>query len=276
MVRITTIAILLTACFVLPCLAQEPPAPPTVTAFATDQPVKIDGNLAEPCWHKAQPMTDFYVLGKVGERVRDTVAKVAHDSTWLYVGIACAHPALHAVKAQFLQHDGSVHTDESIEIFVDPAGNGNPYFHFKLNYVNVKAEQRATAAGLRDTRWDGPWLSATKIEAKGWNAEMAIPLYLLASYGDLSQARLNITRNEVVPQVDRQAATLGWTRQLSTWAPLLRTFHEPDLFGYLKGLKITDLQTPFLASFDNVQIGTYRLEGDRYLCLLYTSPSPRD
>ncbi len=264
MTRTTVIAAVLTVFVFASWVEAQAPVPPEVTLLACQQPVGIDGELDEPCWQRAEPLTNFHVLGEEGETTQNTTAKLAYDQTWLYVGIACAHPALHAVEPAHLQHDGSVHSDESIEIFIDPGSNGNPYFHFKLNCANVKAEQRMTPSGVRDAKWDSPWLSATKLHEEGWDAELAIPLYVLASYGDLAKARVNITRNTVIPDIDRQGVTVSWKRQLSTWAPMIRSFHEPDLFGTLEGLDVDRLEVPFLASFGNVQIGSYRLEGERY------------
>ncbi|MEA3399993.1 MAG: sugar-binding protein [Armatimonadota bacterium] len=246
------------------CLAEEAPVPPEVTAVAARQPVRIDGRLDEPCWRRAQPMTDFHVLGEEGETAGNTTARVAYDDTWLYVGVNCAQPAIESVEPTHLSHDDAVHSDESIEIFIDPGANGTPYFHFKLNCANVKAEQRAFATSARETTWDTPWLSATRLHPEGWDAEVAIPLYELASHGELSRATINVTRNAVIPDIDRQGATLGWKRQLSTWAPLLRSFHEPDLFGALKGLDVERLAVPFLASFNDATIGPYRMVGDEY------------
>jgi len=138
MSRTIVIAAVLTVLVFGSCVQAQAPVPPEATALACQESVRIEGELDEPCWQRAQPITDFHVLGEEGETTRNTTAKLAYDQTWLYVGIACGHPALHAVKPQHLQHDGSVHSDESIEIFIDPGSNGNPYFHFKLNCANVQ------------------------------------------------------------------------------------------------------------------------------------------
>ena len=246
----------------LPCFAQPPV--PEVTVTPCQAPVKVDGALNEECWQRAQALGDFHVLGAGNETADNTFAKVAYDQAFLYVGVRCLHAALAEVKPQHLQHDSAVHSDESIEVFVEPSGQGNPYFHYKLSCANVKAEQRATAAGARDMHWDAPWLSAVRQDAKGWTAEVALPLYVLLSYGDPAAMRLNLTRNAELPQRDKQAVIVSWRKQLTTWAPLQKTFHEPDLFGRVKGLNITKLQTPFLVSASDERLSPYRLAEGEY------------
>jgi len=245
-------------------LGAKEPTPPKARAVPSGQAVTIDARLDEPCWRRTRPFTDFYVLGRPDERSQNTVVKVAYDDAWLYFGVECGHPNMDRVEVRHFQHDGPVHTDESIEIFIDPGTHGECYFHFKLNCANVKAEQRVTAKGGRNAGWDMPWLSAARREAKGWTAEIAIPLYEIASYGRLDSLRINVTRNTLIPDVDRQGVAVGWKRQLSTWAPLIRTFHEPDLFGALEGVRVRRLRTPFLAAFDRAAIGGYRLVNGAY------------
>ncbi len=236
-------------------------APQTAIRACATPPV-LDGALNDPCWRRAAPASDFYVLPS-GARSQDTTAKFAYDNTWLYIAVECQHAATRAAVQTIFAHDDSVHTDESIEVFFDPGTNGKLYFHFKLSMWGVKAEQRCIGA-KREPQWDSPWLSAVKAEPQRWTAEIAIPLYVLASYGDLTKARVNVTRNYLVPEIDAQGVTVSHKRQLTSWARMQRSFHEPDNFGALTGLHVKGLQTPLLPSFSNQHIGGYYFKGGRY------------
>jgi len=251
---------LLLAAFVTGLCAAELPK---ATAVRSDSAVKLDGALDEPCWQSAKPVGAFHLLEGEGGAPVPTAVKIAYDRAWLYFGIVCEHPAPDRISPAVYEHDGQVHMDESVELFIDPGTKGKLYFHFKLNAANVKAEQRMVGK-KRDTGWDLPWLSAVTIEKNGWNAEIAIPLYVPASYGDLSKARVNVTRNAIIPDVDRQGVSVSERRQLSTWAPMIRSFHEPERFGALEGLKVEGLTVPFLASFEDARISEYYPSGSGY------------
>ncbi|MBM4047607.1 MAG: hypothetical protein FJ279_21080, partial [Planctomycetes bacterium] len=263
MKRTLTLGFVLCGLMPLPCLAADTAKLPEVTVAACQAPVKVDGLLDEPCWQSARPLTDFRVLG-LDEIARDTTVRLTYDSAWLYVAVACEHPSPPALKPGNFDHDGAVHTDESVEVFIDPGTDGRCYFHLKLNCANVKAEQRAGRDGWREPKWDSPWRSATRIHETGWNAEMAIPLYVLASHGDLKKTRMNVTRNKVVPEIDRQGVIVSEKRQLTTWAPVLKTFHEPDRFGALNGMDVANLEVPFLAGFENARISSYYVADGKY------------
>ena len=246
----------LVAAFTLTLVSPCALAAPKAELKACDTPPRLDGVLDDVCWQAAAPFSGFVELKQEREATFSTTVKAAFDRTWLYFGIACAHPDVAAVKPAILEHNGAVHNDESVEIFLDPGTDGKLYCHFKLSIANVRAEQRVTSV-RKDVDWDTPWRSATKRTDSGWNAEIAIPLYVLASIGDLGRLRGNVTRTAIAT---RNAPTDKW----SSWAPVARSFHEPSRFGALKGLAGAKIRIPFLASFDTARVGKYGQADGKY------------
>ena len=229
--------------FVLPLLllSASATALPEATIKACKTPPKIDGELNDACWQAAASFSDFQQPRGKGKPAYGTRVKAGFDSDWLYFGIACEHSAPDKMEANVKTHDAGVHQDESLEFFIDPGTGGAVYGHFMLNVINTQAEQLSTA-GARNRGWDPRWLSATKTHAKGWNAEVAIPLYILAAYGDLARTRINVARNG--------------GGQPSTWSPVSGGFHAPSTFGPLKGLAGLRPRIPYLG-FGNAKVGRY-------------------
>jgi len=226
-------------------------APPELAIYPCGVAPVLNGVLDDACW-QVSVINNFNIFLKE-EKSTKTKVFLSHDNQWLYLGFECLRPDANAMKPKALEHDRAVHTDDSIEIFFDPGTKGALYYHFLLNFANIRGEKRVTKKDGQDIKWDIPWRSATMVTNKGWNAEIAIPLYIFASYGDLKNARINLCRTVTGTGVDNE---------LSSWAPVKREFHEPDSFGVLKGLGDIKIKVPFLPAIENAAIGQYRfLEG---------------
>ena len=263
MVRRGMIGLGVVWCLFAFCVAARAAALPKATINACKTPPKIDGVLDEACWKAAQPLTDFTLFADERKALHGTTAKLAFDRKWLYVGIACDHPAPARTRPKVFDHDGSIGTDESVELFIDPGTDGKLYFHFMLNIANARAEQRVVGE-KRNRGWNTPWRSATRIHKTGWSAEIAIPLYVLSSFGDLARARINVTRNAVIPEIDAQAVVVGMDKEMSSWRPVKKSFHEPWNFSALEGLRSANVEMPFLASLANARISAYYVEDGKY------------
>ena len=233
---------------------------PDAEALKIDCPLTLDGKLDEPFWQTAKPLGEFHVWDKTDRdrRVNDTEVRLAYDDTWLFVGVKCANPLQKLVREpKVKEHDGAVNEDESVELFFDPNGAGKVYYHFFLSCFNVKAEQRYVNGQRERTTWNLPWRSATAIDAKGWSAELAIPLYMFLEYGDLGRIQLNVARNRREPYMDASHVITHEARESSIWQPMEWTFHESESFGVLAPLMPGKLQMPFLVGLERVEVKPY-------------------
>lgn len=234
---------------------------PDVTAQRCEAPLRLDGNLGEACWQKAQPQSEFTLYKKKGQKLDDTDFRLAYDDTWFYIGLRCGNPLQKLVfTPKITEHDGPVHTDESVEIFLDPGTGGELYYHFLLSCFNIKAEQ-CVRKKVSDRRWNHPWRSATRIDKTGWTAELAIPLYLMASYGDLDRMRMNMARNRRAPSMDAQAVITHDDMYSSSWKPVVGSFHEANAFGRIAPLQPGALQIPFTPFLERMKVGACYVKG---------------
>ncbi|MHC4872960.1 MAG: DOMON domain-containing protein [Planctomycetota bacterium] len=230
-------------------------------------PPVIDGKLDEGVWQKAQTSKIFHIYKKTGMQTNDTEIRAGFDKSWLYFSAKCLNPEPAHMRKKIVKHDDSVHVDESIEILVDPGTKGKLYYHFLLNCANVKAEQRiiVSQGGKKTERsWNLPWRSAVLRTDYGWNAEIALPLYEIAAYGDPEKITFNFVRNKVTPIIDPHGVLVGETREHSSWQAVERSFKETFRFGKLHGVKPGRTEMPFLPSIENLKIYPYSSDGKQF------------
>ncbi len=232
---------------------------PGARVVKTDHPPVLDGRLEERCWADAPGYSNFYGPPGSGQRTDATTFKLAHDHAWLYLGVRCANPDLYRFRPLYRTHDDPIHNDDSLELLLDPAGDGRLYVHYKLAFNNVRADQ-IVRDGVRDPRWNIPWLAATAQDPAGWSAELAIPLFVLVSYGDLGALAFNIARNERrIQAVDGAGEILSERQVFSTWQPVVRSLHEPDRLAPLIGVNPDPLEVPLLAALEDVTVRPYEV-----------------
>ncbi len=237
-------------------MAQEPVKPVLTIPVSTTPPL-IDGELKDACWQKAATLNNFFLFQGKGVTSSNITAKVVRDNEWLYVSFEIVRPHPEVIQPTVLNHDGNVSADDSVEIFLDPGTAGKVYYHFILNAANARAERQCRNLWDKDLTWDTPWRSATKITSTGWQAEIGIPLIVLAGQGDLSKATLNLCANRVLVTLNYMNLVVGNVKESSSWAPVKGGFHEPLSFGSLLGMEADKIMEPLLVGAQAVKAGNY-------------------
>ena len=134
--------------------------------------------------------------------------------------------------ATITERDGPLWSEEVVEIFLDPVGDGECYFEIEINPLGTVLDLvlRRNRSGYRkDFSWkcDGLQTGVART-ATGWTVDAFIPFASVVPQppGSGDEWRVNFTR------IDRPK---GQERELSAWEPtLLHTFHAPERFGALK------------------------------------------
>ena len=224
----------------LVCAAKASRSAPTCRAVpVSGSSVRIDGALNEPAWAAAPWQTGFVAASMAADNAGapkpiavQTRFKVLYDRSALYVGIECDEPSPDKIVASVTEHDGTVYSDDCVEIFLDPAGDGRYYHHFCINTKGVWYDDYCADYGLVQSRlWEYPLEVATKVDGDGkvWRVEVRFPFAALVLKSDAGRTwAWNVTR-------ERQVT--GAT-ELSTWSPLKGNFHSPKLFGRLTGVAV--------------------------------------
>src|SRR5215471_4170311 len=149
-------------------------------ATRTSRPPKIDGNLSDPVWAQAVPLTDCTQQSPdEGEKPSQrTEVRILYDNRAIYFGIRCFDTDPTTVVANKTRRDRDSFSD-AIWIDLDTRGDGRSAWHFEVSAAGVQRDGIRTGDDP-DTEinwdWDATWDSAVRRDSEGWNAEIAIPL----------------------------------------------------------------------------------------------------
>ena len=159
------------------------------------QSIKIDGNLDEVDWAKAQLATGFQVhYPQNGATPKfQTEARVTYDDHFLYVGFKCYDEGKHII--QTLKRDVDYFDSEGIAILIDPTAQRTNGFMFGVSSEGVQAE--ALLGGEDPSfEWDNKWYAEVRKDVEGdWTAEMAIPFKTLRYESARTTWNINFVRN---------------------------------------------------------------------------------
>ncbi|MHB0999342.1 MAG: family 10 glycosylhydrolase [Armatimonadota bacterium] len=192
------------------------PLPEISVPVISSAPV-IDGKLDDSVWQQAS--SALIQVTNLGHDVtRTTDVKIIRDNLNLYIGFRASEPRTGSVKATVTERDGPVFQDDSIELFLDPQGTGAVYYHFAMNTLGTRFDQKVS-----DTAWNGDWQGAVSVGSDSWAAEISIPFSILGavppSAGDVWHA--NFCRNRYA----------DGTVENSCWSATYGTYHTPVRFG---------------------------------------------
>jgi hypothetical protein len=223
---------------------QKEAPPPAVTAaecrWRTGD-VKIDGQLDEPAWAKAQALTDFPVYWQNRKSRTATTARLLWDDDYLYFSADMEDADLYAdVK----EHNGMTWNNDVFELFFKPAEDKLAYYEFQVNALNTQLEL------VLPSRGSGGWgrfagtskcgmESAVKLNGTlnkwddkdvGWTVEGRIPWKGFEPTGGKPKAgakwRFALCRYDYSVALDHP--------ELSSTAPLTQPdFHRYEDYGEL-------------------------------------------
>jgi len=165
----------------LACLSMAAMEPTqSFRALRTTETIQIDGLLDEGVWYKTPVMQDFTqrrpMLGQPSRK--RTEIRLLYDDHYLYVGARMHHDLGSKVVQQVHRRDQNSSSDW-FAIYIDSAHDRRSAIAFLVNASGVQRDGINFEDGSEDWSWDGVWESAVNVDAKGWTAELKIPLSLL-------------------------------------------------------------------------------------------------
>ncbi|RMH63235.1 MAG: hypothetical protein D6677_07630 [Calditrichaeota bacterium] len=149
----------------------------TIYAFRIDQPPVIDGRLDETIWDESKSISGM--IQRVPDEGRPASQKsrfwIAYDDANLYVAARLYDTHPDSVIARLGRRDAGVQADR-FGIFIDTYRDRRSAYFFGLNAAGVYYDGVITNDSRFDDDWDAVWTGKTRIDKKGWNAELQIPL----------------------------------------------------------------------------------------------------
>ena len=202
------------------------PGLPFVTCCA-GAPGPVEANAEHPVWRSVEsvPLFENMAGGPPAQATR--VRTVRDGEVWRVLFEADAR----APWATLTARDSALWTEEVVEVFVDPVGDGLGYFEIEINPLGTVTDLvlRRTASGWRkDFAWNVVGLAShARRTPGGWATELSIPF---AALGDVPAAgtrwRVNFLR------IDRPDGPGSERRELSAWSPTgMANFHRYERFG---------------------------------------------
>lgn len=225
----------------LPVLAKRP-GPPVARMKVRKRStlITIDGKLNEQDWQQSEPSTLVNTFrgdqGSFPARVQ-----VLYDEDALYVGFEVEDSDL---RASFLQHDDHLWEQDTVEVMLDPDGDGRNYFEIQVSPRNIvfdtQYDRRRIPRPFGHVDWDAQLRSAVDVVGTidAWQTaderyvvEMRIPIAALVANGVRAESPQSGKRYRanffVMERQLRGQRAVGWS------PPLVGDFHAVDRFGIL-------------------------------------------
>ena len=201
------------------------------------QEIKIDGELTEPQWSKAEITTDFidaYPKAGIPSKYQ-SIVRMYYDDNALYIGGEMHDSQPDSVSYTLSQRDDWGNADW-FGIMLDPYANNINSFMFSVTAAGVEFDALLFTDDA-DVSWNAVWRSSVKKQEYGWSFEMKIP-FSAVRFPNKAVQEWNIN---LVRQVRRD-------RQKSYWNEVNpEVFGEITQTGKLVGMK--DIKSPIRLSF---------------------------
>ncbi len=143
---------------------------------AIDIPIKIDGNLNERAWERAEIITLNYEVSP-GENAKPPVkteALLLYDKSYFYIGFRCFDPHPRKIRAHFGERD-RLSGDDWVAVEIDTFNDAKRAFTLFSTPFGVQMDGISNSAGVKDYNWDTIYNTAGKITKWGYSIEIAIP-----------------------------------------------------------------------------------------------------
>jgi hypothetical protein len=184
-----------------------------IQAVRTTDTIKIDGLLDESAWSLAQPATEFLQQqptegAAASER---TEVRVLFDDKNIYFGIRAFDSEAKHLNARELVRDAEFSNDDTVAIVLDTYHDRRNAFRFIVNPLGTQQDALITDEG-RDINitWNGSWISAGRIDAKGYTVEIEIPLTTLRFKEGIESWGFNISR--MIRRKNELSLWMSWQR----------------------------------------------------------------
>lgn len=171
-------AFLLGSLFPLALGLQAQPASelPPLSATYIAEGVTLSGDLADPAWNAAEPVTGFIrrkgrTHGEGTTPDAQTTVRMLYDNRYLYFGVHLEEPEIGSLRARFDQDDLAIHSDDCFEVVFDTRDRPETFYHFVVNPLGAIYDARNGDEGW--SHWGAK--GKAKVGDKAWTVELAIP-----------------------------------------------------------------------------------------------------
>jgi hypothetical protein len=200
-----------------------------IRRLAENESIKLDGQLIEPAWQRADLGSDFVqqVPHEGDLATQKTDVRLLYDQKNIYVGIRCWQE--HKVVITDMHRDFAVGDNDIIEVIFDSFHDRAGGFDFATNPSGALFDVQWSGDGTEaNSNWNAVWDVKTHVYEDSWTAEFVIPFKTL---------RFTSSENQEWGVNFRRAAR--YINEGSCWSPIPRRFRlgTVSLAGTLTGLE---------------------------------------
>jgi hypothetical protein len=211
---------------------------PRVIARRLTAPLVLDGKLDEPDWAAAQTTAAFVQTMTGAEGSLPARVRVAYDAEHLYLGYYVGDDFL---KSTFTARDDHLWEQDTVEVMIDPDGDGRNYFEIQVaptgQVFDTRYESRRRPQPFGDLAWSSETKAKVGVDGsvnddqadKGYVVEMAVPWTAFvagttqaAPPGPGTTWRMNFF---VLDAREKGQQAAGWS------PPMVGDFHTLERFG---------------------------------------------
>ncbi|MCP4727971.1 MAG: carbohydrate binding family 9 domain-containing protein, partial [bacterium] len=184
-----------------------------ITAVSTDERIILDGNLTEPAWETALPITGFTQRElQEGENATEkTEVRVIYDDENIYVGVVCYDSEPDKIINKELKRDGSIDADDNIAIVLDTYRDFRGGFYFETNPNGARGDGLITNQEHINKDWNGVWDVGATISDYGWSVEIIIPIKTLR-FPNKEESVWGFNVRRKIKRKEEEVLWLSWRR----------------------------------------------------------------
>ena len=157
-----------------PAQEQISSRPRMVIPLLNEEPV-LDGKITELFWSKASRISGFTGFDRNELAATQPVVYAAYTKKGLYFGLEVILSPGILPRASLIQRDSAVYTEDSLEIFLQPAGNPSVFYQFIGSALGTRFDAKYTAGKVDVGGYNPEWQIKTETHIGKWTAEIFIP-----------------------------------------------------------------------------------------------------
>jgi photosystem II stability/assembly factor-like uncharacterized protein len=153
-----------------------------IEARHTAEILRIDGELDEPVWKKAAPLTLGDATGKPPPNDRQTAVRLAWNQVYLYLAVTVRTTHGRTGPPRQYEPRGG-HLDQDwprIECFFDIDRDAATWFRVAVdeigNWLHASTDDLSWSLPLQAGAFSGAWQYMIQHDEHGWRLEMAVPM----------------------------------------------------------------------------------------------------
>lgn len=223
-----------------------------IDAFMVDEAPILDGVLDDDAWAFGAVINDLHQINpdEFAPPTEKSQILVVYTKDALYLAARMWDSEPDKVSAQVLRQGDWSPGEDSFTVMIDPFNKGRSGYAFDLTANGVRNQALYENVTKENWSWRGIWHGATKIDDKGWVAEVEIPFKTLSFDPNNDVWGLNVSRF-----IGRKSEHIGWVSANRTQNPAI-SGAVTGLLGADQGVGLDIVASGRVGESTNFETGT--------------------